>query len=75
MLTLEEVREALELLTATAYSSDSTLTSSVVVDEGVNSFLEHALFVSADNFRSFEDIEFLETVVTVDDSSVEVVQV
>ena len=49
--------------------------SSAVVDKCVNSLLKHSLFISDDNVGSTKLKEFFKTVVSVDNSSVKVVEV
>ena len=46
-----------------------------IVDQRVNGFLEHAFFVSQDDFRSAEVDEMFQTVVAVDNTAVEVIEV
>jgi hypothetical protein len=46
-----------------------------VVEQRVDGFLQHALFVPDDDVRSLELEQVLETVVAVDDATIEVVQV
>ena len=46
-----------------------------VVEQGVHGFLEHALFIADDDFRSLEAQEGLQAVVAVDDAAVQVIQV
>ncbi len=48
---------------------------SAVIYKSVNSFLKHTLFVSNDDIRSVKFYHSLETVVSVDNASVEIVQV
>ena len=46
-----------------------------VVEERVNRFLQHALFVADDDVRRLELEQVLETVVAVDDAAIEIVQI
>ena len=46
-----------------------------VVEESVNSLLKHALFVADDDLGSLQLHEVPETVVPIDDTTIEVVQV
>ena len=46
-----------------------------VVEKGIHRFLKHALLIADDDVRSAELEEVLETVVAVDDATIEVVQV
>jgi hypothetical protein len=46
-----------------------------VVEERVDRFLQHALFVADDDFRRLELQQVLETVVAVDDAAIEIVQI
>ena len=72
LLTLEHVGERLERTTTLA--RDGTATTAVV-EQGVNRFLEHALLVVHDDVRRTEVKQALESVVAVNHSTVEVVQV
>ena len=47
----------------------------VVIDKSVDSFLEHTHFVVYDNFRSVKIEKFLQTVVAVNHTTIEVVEV
>ena len=49
--------------------------SSTVIDQSIYCFLKHTFFVSDDNIRCSKLQQSLQTVVTIDDSSVQVVQV
>src|SRR5580698_1317821 len=46
-----------------------------VIEQGVDGFLEHALFVAHDDFGSVQVHQLLQPVVTVDDAAIEIVQV
>ena len=46
-----------------------------VVEQGVHSFLQHALFVADDDIRRAKLKQVLETIVAVDDATIEIVQV
>ena len=48
---------------------------SAVVDEGIDSFLQHTLFIADDDFRSVQFQHTLQTVVTVDNAAIQIVQV
>ena len=72
LLALEHVTEGLEgSAVGTGYGSAAT----AIVNEGVDSFLQHALFVADDDVRRIELLEAFETVVAVDDTAVKIVQV
>ena len=64
-----------ERLQRTVARSGDRSSAAAVVDQGVDSFLKHALFISHDDLRSAELQEPPQAVVAVDDSSVKVVQV
>ena len=49
--------------------------AAAVVDQAVDRFLEHALFVADDDFRRAQLKQPLQAVVAVDDAAVEVVEV
>ena len=72
LLALEHVGERLQR--AVARSSDRT-TTTTVVEQSVNRFLQHALFVVHDDLGGTEVKQTLQTVVAVDHTTVEVVEV
>ena len=72
LLALEHVGQRLERTLATATNG---LGAAAVVEQRVHRFLQHSLFVAQDDFRRAMRDELLETVVTVDDATVQVVQV
>ncbi len=72
LLALEQVGEALEL--ALAGAADGAA-AAAVVDERVDGFLQHALFVAHDDVGRAQLHQPLEPVVAVDDAAVEVVEV
>ena len=72
LLAAQEVGEALQ---GTVPRTQHRLAHASVVDEGVHTFLEHALLVSDDDLRSPELLKFLQAIVAVDDPPIEVVQV
>ena len=72
LLALEHVGQRLERTLATA---TDRLGATAVVEQGVDRFLQHSLFVAQDDFRRAMRDELLETVVPVDDATVQVVQV
>ena len=49
--------------------------AAAVVEQHVDGFLEHALFVAQDDFRGLDVDELLQPVVAVDDAAVEIVQI
>lgn len=49
--------------------------ASAVIDESVDGFLEHALFITDDDVRSFENEKAIEAIIAVDDAAIEVVKV
>ena len=72
LLSLEHVRQRLE---RTVTGSGDRTTASTVVEQRVDRFLQHALFVVLDDLRSHLLVESLQTVVAVDDAAVQVVEV
>src|SRR4029453_11956407 len=72
LLALEHVAQGLQGTVARTRNGAATTT---VVEEAVNSFLKHALFVVDDDLRSTEVKQSLESVVAVDHTTVEVVEV
>ena len=71
-LTLEHVAEGFERTVASTRDGAAVAT---VVEEGVDRFLQHPLFVADDDLWSFEQQKVLEAVVAVDDATIEVVEV
>ena len=72
LLALEHIGEGLEGAVVGARDRSA---ASAVVDQGVNGLLEHTLLVADDDLGGVELEELLETVVSVDDAAVEVVEV
>ncbi len=72
LLTLEHVAQGLE---GTVASSGDGATTTTVVEQCVNGFLKHALLVVDDDLGSTEVKETTQTVVAVDHTTVEVVEV
>ena len=71
-LALEHVGEGLE---RTVAGTGDGAAVAAVVEERVNGFLKHPLFVADDDLRRLEEQEVLEAVVAVDDAAVEVVEI
>ena len=71
-LALEHVGQGLEC--AVAGAGDRTA-SAAVVDQGIHCFLQHSLLVPDDDIRSAQLQKSLQAVVSVDDPSVQVIQV
>jgi len=72
LLTLEHVGQGFELTSAGSLNGSA---SSAVVDERVYGFLKHSLLITDDDVRSTELTELFKSVVSVDDSSVQIVEV
>ncbi len=72
LLALERVGERLERTVVGAAQHAAT---AAVVEQRVHGFLEHALFVAHDHFRSVQVHQLLQPVVAVDDAAIEVVQI
>ena len=72
LLALEHVTEGLKR--AVARTGDGT-TMAAVVEERVDRFLQHALFVANDDLRRFELEEVFKPVVAVDDATIKIVEV
>ena len=72
LLTLEHVAQGLQRTVGGAGDRAATTT---VVEQGIDGFLQHALFVVEHDFRSAELDQSLQTVVTVDHTTVEVVEI
>ena len=72
LLTLEHIGKRLQRAVVRAGDRSA---APAVVDKGVNGFLKHTLLVSDDDVGSVQLEQSLQTVVSVDDSSVKVVEV
>ncbi len=72
MLTFDHVGQGLQ---RTLVRASDGATATAVVQQGVDRFLQHALFVAHDDVRRRQIQQALETVVTVDHPTVQVVQV
>ena len=72
LLALEHIGQALEC--AVVRTGDRAA-AAAVVDQSVNSLLQHALLVADDDVRRAQLEQALETVVAVDDAAVQIVQV
>ena len=66
-LSSQQVREALQRSVARA---EDCLADPAVVDESVNTLLQHSLLVSDDDLRGVECLQLFEPVVTVDDTAI-----
>ncbi len=72
LLAFQRVRERLQRTVVGATEHAATTS---VVEQGVDGFLQHALFVAHDDFGSVQVHQLLQPVVAVDDAAIEVVQV
>ena len=72
LLALQRVRKRLQRTVVCATQHAAT---AAVVEQRVDSFLQHALFVAHDDFRSMQVHQLLQPVVTVDDAAIEIVQI
>src|SRR5712692_8799996 len=72
LLALEGVAEGLE---RAVVGSSQNAAAAAIVEQRVNGFLQHALFVAHDDVRRAQLHELLQPVVAVDDAAIEVVQV
>src|SRR5205814_3254497 len=72
LLALERVGERLERTIVRAFEHAA---AAAVVEERVDRFLEHALFVAHDDVGRAELEELLEAVVAVDDAAIEIVEI
>ena len=72
LLTLDHIGQGFQRTLVRA--SDGT-TATAVVQQGVDRFLQHALFVAHDDVRSRQIEQALQTVVTVDYPTIQIVQV
>ncbi|CRR36469.1 hypothetical protein PAERUG_P54_1_London_24_VIM_2_04_13_02269 [Pseudomonas aeruginosa] len=72
LLALDHVGQRLQ---RTLVRAGDGATATAVVEQGVDGFLQHALFVAHDDVRSGQVEQALQTVVTVDHPTIQVVQV
>ena len=72
LFSLQRVRERFQRAVIGAPEHTAT---AAVVEQSVDRFLKHALFVAHDHVRSFELHQFLQAVVAVDDAPIEVVEI
>ncbi len=72
LLALEHVGQRLQ---RTLVGAGDDAATAAVVEQRVHRFLQHALFVADDDARSAQFDQALQTVVTVDDATIEIVQV
>ena len=71
-LALDHVGERLQ---RTLGRAGHRLAATAVVEQTVDSFLQHALFVAHDDVRRLEFKELLQTIVAVDDAAIQIVQI
>ena len=72
LLALQHVGEGFQRAVARAGDGAS---ATAVIDQGIDSFLQHTFFVSDDDFRSAEFQKSLQTVISIDDAAIKVIQV
>ncbi len=72
LLTAKEIRERLE---RTVARTRHRTTATAVINEGIDRFLKHALFVANDDIRRTELKQTFEAVVTVDHATIQIIQV
>ncbi len=72
LFTLQHVGEGFQ---RTVVGSGDRAATAAVVDQGVDSLLQHALLIADDDVRCAEFQESLQTVVPVDDAAIQVIQV
>ena len=72
LLAFQGIGERLERAIVGAAQHAAT---AAVVEQGIDGFLQHALFVAHDHIRSMQLDQLLQTVVAIDDAAVEVVEV
>ena len=70
LLTAEQSRKRLEFAVARARNG---LAAATVVDQRVDGFLQHTLFVATDDVGRAQFHQFFETVIAVDDAAIQVV--
>ena len=72
LLTLQHVRQGFEWTVARA--RDRTATTAII-DQGIHSLLQHAFLVADDDVRCTEIQQTLQAVVTVDDTTIQIIEV
>ncbi len=72
LLALERIGERLQRAVVGATQHAAT---AAVVEQGVHSFLQHALFVAHNYFRRVQIHQLLQPVVAVDDAAIQIVQI
>ena len=72
LLALERIGERLERTVVGAAQHAAT---TAVVEQRIDCFLQHALFVAHDHFRRMQVHELLEAVVAVDDAAIQIIQI
>ena len=75
LLTLKHIANALKAAASASCIDSAATTSSRVVNQAIDRFLQHTLLVTLNYLWCVELDKFLETVITVDDAAVEVVEV
>ena len=72
LLAFQHVRKGLQ---RTIASTRDGAAMASVVQQGVNSFLQHAFLVADDDFRRMKLQEVFETIVTIDDTAIQIIQI
>ena len=71
-LTLDHVGQGLQ---RTLGRTGHGLAATAVIQQAVNGFLQHTLFIANDDVRSLQFEQTFQTVITIDDSTIQIVQV
>ncbi len=72
LLSLERVGQRLERAIVSAAQNAS---AAAVIEQGVDRFLKHALFVAHDDVRSVQLHQLLQAIVAIDDATIEIIQI
>ena len=72
LLSFQHVRKGFQ---RTVAGTRDGATMASIVQQGVNGFLQHALLIADDDFRGMKLQEIAETIVAVDDTAIQVIQV
>ena len=71
-LALDHVSQRLQ---RTLVGTSHCLAATAVVEQRINRLLEHPLFVADNDFRCFQLKQALQTIVTIDDATIQVIQI
>ena len=75
LFTFEDIRERTQLTFLAGSGEHGFTMTSIVVNESVHRFLQHAFFIATNNFRRIEFEQTRETIVAVDHAAIEIIQI